>query len=389
MIRSEAKLPGDAPLEGLWGCVFESLPSSLVVFNKGLKVTFRNAAAHALLPETDKIDDALARLTVEGTYVDWTSELRNIIQSPHPRRFDARMPQGRDQPETFLDILISPLRIRERDEVIGGLLLAEDVSTRISIERRLAVSERLAAVGKLAARVAHELNNPLDGILRYTNLALRLAEQGEDARLSDYLDNVKSGILRMAQIIRALLEFSRSTPGAVEQATLNRIVEDALTAMEGRIRDADITVICNFHQTDMPVIRGSSLFQVFCNLIKNAVDAMPEGGTLTITTHLAGRDVVAVFEDTGIGLPADIDGIFEPFFTTKEHGQGTGLGLAVCRELIERYGGTVTAARREPVGTVMTVRIPERHCGKPPEDRGVPQTGESHHTSVSKVSEQT
>ncbi len=366
-VCSESKLTKDATLDELWGSVFESLPSALAVFDKGLNIVFQNGAAQALLPDTHNIADALTRLTVDGTYIDWTSELRRVIQSPHPRRFDARAPQTQGQAETTLDILISPLRLRDSGELIGGILLAEDVSGRISMERRLAISERLAAVGKLAARVAHELNNPLDGILRYTNLAIRLNKTTGDAKLGNYLENVRSGIVRMAQIVRSLLEFSRSTPGAVEQATINKIVEDALTAMEGRIRDADITVICNFHQADMPVIRGSSLFQVFCNLIKNAVDAMPDGGSLAITTQIAGSKVVATFEDTGSGLPADIDGIFEPFFTTKEHGQGTGLGLAVCRELIDRYGGTVTAARREPVGTIMTVRIPEHTCSIPPE----------------------
>ncbi|MFQ5501127.1 MAG: sensor histidine kinase [Phycisphaerae bacterium] len=366
-VCSDSRLTKDASLDKLWGSVFESLPSCLVVFDKGLNIVFQNAASQALLPDTQNIADALTRLTVDGTYIDWTSELRRVIQSAHPRRFDARMPHERDQPETTLDILISPLRLKARAELIGGILLAEDVSARISMERRLAISERLAAVGKLAARVAHELNNPLDGILRYTNLAIRLDKTTEDPRLDQYLENVRSGLVRMAQIVRSLLEFSRSTPGAVEQATINKIVEDALTAMEGRIRDADITVICNFHQADMPVIRGSSLFQIFCNLIKNAVDAMPDGGSLAITTQIVGSEVVATFEDTGSGLPADIDSIFEPFFTTKSQGRGTGLGLAVCRELIDRYGGTVTAARREPVGTIMTVRIPEHTCSIPPE----------------------
>jgi two-component system sensor histidine kinase HydH len=166
----------------------------------------------------------------------------------------------------------------------------------------------------------------------------------------------------MGQIVGALLEFSRSTPSTFEQATIKKIIEDALTAMDGRARDANVTIVCNYHRADLPVVRGSSIFQVCCNLIKNAIDAMPDGGTLTIITDVVGPDVVIIFEDTGIGLPEDEAKIFEPFFTTKERGQGTGLGLAVCRELIQRYAGSITAARREPRGSSFTVKIPTRNC---------------------------
>jgi signal transduction histidine kinase len=348
------------PNAALISAVFESLTSSLVVFDRNLRIVSRNRAAELMLPPADGVADVLTRLTIEGSCVDWQSELRAIIQSPHSRHFDAMAPRGKDQTESYLSIVISPLRAGDSSEVLGGLMLADDVTARISMERRLAVSERMAAVGKLAARVAHELNNPLDGILRFTNLALRHTEPNKDTQLNRYLENVKGGIQRMAHILGTLLEFSRSTPGALEQATINQIVEDALAAMEGRIREGNVTVVCNFHHTDMPVVRGSSLFQVLCNLIKNAVDAMPEGGTLTLSTDLNAGDVFVLVEDTGIGLPIDVDRIFEPFFTTKMDGQGTGLGLAVCRELIERLGGSIGASRREPRGTVMTVRFPQR-----------------------------
>lgn len=344
------------------GAVFESLPSSLVVFDRNLRISSRNRAAEIVLPPADDVATLLTRLTIEGSCIDWQSELRGIIQSPHSRHFDAMAPRGKDQTESYLSIVISPLRAGDSSEVLGGLLLADDVTARISMERRLAVSERMAAVGKLAARVAHELNNPLDGILRFTNLAIRHCEPNHDEPLNRYLENVKSGIQRMAQILGTLLEFSRSAPGAMEQATINQIVEDALAAMEGRIREGNVTVVCNFHHSDMPVVRGSSLFQVLCNLIKNAVDAMPDGGTLTVSTDLSGGDVVVLVEDTGIGLPADIERVFEPFFTTKTDGKGTGLGLAVCRELIERLGGSIGASRREPRGTTMTVRFPQRNA---------------------------
>src|SRR5262249_4214313 len=117
--------------------------------------------------------------------------------------------------------------------------------------------------------------------------------------------------------------------------------------------------VCSFHEQDRSVARGSSLFQVFCNLVKNAIEAMPGGGRLTIKTRLAGDEMIITFEDTGVGLPSEAARIFEPFFTTKPPGQGTGLGLAVCKEIVERYGGQIHAEAGEGAGAVFVVRLPQ------------------------------
>jgi signal transduction histidine kinase len=291
--------------------------------------------------------------------------LRQVTETRREKRFDGVVSQAPNQPDRYFNVVCNPLRGPAGAEAAGGLLLIEDVSPTITMEHRLAVSERLAAVGKLASKVAHELNNPLDGILRYTNLAIRKAAEHEDPKIMEYLDHARSGIVRMSHIISSLLEFSRSTGNTFEQATINKIAEDAIAAIAGRAQEAGVSVVCNFEQ-DMPVVRGSNLFQVFCNLMKNAVDAMPDGGTLSVTTKIVGPDVIVLIEDSGIGLPPEADRIFEPFFTTKPLGKGTGLGLAVCREIIEKYSGSITAERREPKGTRLTVRIPTRNCAAIP-----------------------
>jgi len=342
--------------------VCESIPIGLVVFSRGLDILLSNQAARAILPAAADLGAALSGLVVESGYQDWETELRRVLDTGVPVRSDVTVPGQGDAASSFLSLTVSPIPEGPGRPAAMGILLIENITARISMERRLAVSERLAAVGKLAARVAHELNNPLDGILRYTNLAIRCAGEGGDPRIGQYLEKARSGILRMGEIIATLLEFSRSTPCTFEQATINKIVEDAISAMEGRAGDSRVTFVCNFQQADIPVVRGSSIFQVFCNLIKNAIDAMPEGGTLTITTAVVGPDVVVRFEDTGIGLPDDIEKLFEPFFTTKAPGKGTGLGLAVCRELMEKQGGTIHAERRVPQGAAFTVRLPLRSC---------------------------
>lgn len=351
-----------AGLSELFRPVIESLPMALVVFDDRLGVLLSNRAADELLGGESDLCAALSRLTVDGRFEDWNTELRQVITTQLPRRMDVTAKAPGSETETFFNIQVTPLRIGGASEAAGGVLLAEDVTSHISMERRLAVSERLAAVGKLAARVAHELNNPLDGILRFTNLALRRAGDLGDPKLVEYLEAAKSAVVRLSEIGGDLLEFSRTTPSTFEQATINKIVEDAIAAMEGRAQEARITTICNFHETDMPVVRGSNLFQIFCNLIKNAIDAMPEGGTLTVATKIVEPDVVVSVADTGIGLPTEVERIFEPFFTTKPAGRGTGLGLAVSKDLIEKYSGSITPSRNEPKGTVMTVRIPIRNC---------------------------
>lgn len=360
--------PGSHASRDLLEAAIESLHGGLVLFDRRLNVILRNEAARVLLPDVAEVAKLLSALAVESSYEDWATEIRKVMDTGLSRRLDVTVRRNGTEPEGCVEIVISALRDPAGGGALGGMLLAEDVTSRASMERRLAVSERLAAVGKLAARVAHELNNPLDGILRYTNLALRVAAnlnapgegkaQASPGKLTLYLNNAKSGIVRMTEIISAMLEFSRNAPSTLEQATINRIVEDAVTAMEGRADESKVTVVCNFLQTDMPVIRGSNIFQVCCNLIKNAVEAMPDGGTLTITTRMTESDVVVTFEDTGSGLPEDGDKIFEPFFTTKPPGKGTGLGLAVCKELVEKYSGTITAASNAPHGAVFTVTIP-------------------------------
>ena len=341
----------------------ESLPIAIVVFDRTLRIAMQNRAAKQLLPDAPDLSVALSNLTVNGRFEDWSAELRAVIDRQIPRRLDVAVGVDEGRPEVYLNLFVHPLTASATGDTIGGSLVIEDVTAHIGMERRLAVSERLAAVGKLAARVAHELNNPLDGILRFTNLALRSAQENGQPKITGYLEKARDGILRMSEITGDLLEFSRSTPSILEQATINKIVEDAIGAMDGRAREFGISVVCNFHRTDMPVARGSNLFQIFCNLIKNALDAMPDGGTLTVTTLVAEPDVIVKVADTGIGLPAEAERIFEPFFTTKAPGQGTGLGLAVCRELIEKLSGSITPEPNKPRGTVMTVRIPLRQCG--------------------------
>jgi len=341
--------------------MIECLSLGLVVFDRQLEIVYHNPAAEFLVADHHAIGDALAAGAVEASYQDWPRILREVIDTGRQQRFDQVLYRQSDQRERLLNLQCIPLTDAADAEITGGTLVIEDVTAAVSMEKRLAVSERMAAVGKLAARVAHELNNPLDGILRYLNLSMRAVETGATDKLTNYLEQARGGLVRMAEIIRELIEFSRSTYTAFDDAGINTVVEEAVKVMSDQAVRNGVTVVCTL-QEDMPAIRGTHLFQVFCNLIKNAVDAMPDGGTLIVATRIVGKEVVIRFEDTGVGLPKEIDRIFEPFFTTKEPGKGTGLGLAVCKDIIEKYNGKIVPEPRPGVGSIFSILLPLESC---------------------------
>jgi len=230
---------------------------------------------------------------------------------------------------------------------------------RADIQRQLAQTERLATIGRLASKVAHELNNPLDGILRYLNLTIRAIEQEKLEKPREYLIQCRQGLMRMVQIVSELLEFSRGTYASLEQARIEQIIEEAINTMAGRTEVSNIRILRDYGP-GIPEVRSDNLFQVFCNLIKNAVDAMPDGGRLDISTSLAADSTVVVeFRDTGTGFPQQYaEAIFEPFFTTKDKTKGTGLGLAICKDIIERYNGRITAENDPQGGSIFKVYLP-------------------------------
>ena len=228
------------------------------------------------------------------------------------------------------------------------------------IPEQYAHTERLASIGRFASKVAHELNNPLDGILRYLNLALRSIDQEEFEKPKEYLIQCREGLMRMVQIVSELLEYSRSNYALSEEpVSLEQIIQDSIKTMQAKEEKSNVEITCNF-SAELPKIRGGNLFQVFCNLIKNAIDSMPDGGELTITTGLKPQQSVTIeFRDTGAGFdPKDAKALFEPFFTTKEKGKGTGLGLAICKDIIERYQGHITAENAPEGGSIFTVYLP-------------------------------
>jgi two-component system, NtrC family, sensor kinase len=245
-----------------------------------------------------------------------------------------------------------------------GRTLEEKVNLRTEelsqMQARVAQSERLASLGMLSAGVAHEINNPLGGILALSALALEDTEPDDPRR--ENLTEVLRQTERCRDIVKGLLEFSRQSGASDELVDVHEVIENTLALMVNKALFFNVDVEQDLDPA-LPRVRAdrSQLQQVFMNLIVNAVQAMNEQGTLGIRTRYHSDDdhVEVAFSDTGRGIPPAIVGrIFDPFFTTKESGQGTGLGLSIAYGIVTKHGGTIAAESELDTGTTFTIRLP-------------------------------
>ncbi len=231
----------------------------------------------------------------------------------------------------------------------------------VKIQTQVARQQRLASVGQLAAGVAHEINNPLGGILTFASLALE--ELPPDSPQREDLEEIVRQAIRCRKIVTELLEFSRERQAQMDLGDINEVVSSTLALLEKQALFHDINVTREF-EPDMPVtvMDKSQMQQVFMNIILNAVHAMSERGDLTIETgHEDGKQVFVRIADTGCGIPQDIrEAIFDPFFTTKDPGKGTGLGLAVACRIVQDHGGRTEVESEVGKGTCFTIVLPVR-----------------------------
>jgi signal transduction histidine kinase len=225
---------------------------------------------------------------------------------------------------------------------------------------KLVSTERLAALGEMSAKVAHEINNPLGIVKNYLHLTLRTIKDNPQAR--GYVDVVGQELDRIARIVRELLDFHQPQPPVYEPIDVTAVIDDILSLMARQFESRQIEVVKQYSD-DLGAIEASeeNLKQVFLNLFINSVDAMAEGGRLRVEVGRRNGRVRIHVEDTGPGIPAEHMGrIFEPFYTTKELGKGTGLGLSVCYGIIKRHNGSITYNNTE-IGGRFTIELPVEH----------------------------
>lgn len=244
--------------------------------------------------------------------------------------------------------------IEERDEQL-----------RQRAQNEIMRSKKLAMIGQLASGVAHEINNPLGGILLFSRLLLRKAPAEGTER--ENLERIAKEAERCQKIVRGLLEFAGQREPKIELINVNDVVEKAVSLLENQALFHNIEIVKRLRPDLPPVCAdGSQMQQVFVNIVMNAAEAMEGHGVLTISTNLAALNnrVEVSFADTGHGIcEEDLRQLFEPFFTTKEVGRGTGLGLSISHGIIERHGGTIEVISRIGEGSTFVVSLPPASSG--------------------------
>jgi two-component system NtrC family sensor kinase len=347
----------------IWEQTFDAIPDGIIVHDQHMQIVRCNAHAADMMDMQPAeaigmtCSDAFARLFGERAAAYHMGESRGTASS-----FELQAEDGR----RYL-VAVAPL-----DEVgnqQGSVITWSDVTELADMQEQLARSRRLATVGQLAAGVAHEINNPLATITTCAEATLRNmrkasgaapASDGRDS--SFYLEEIVRQALRCKEITRGLLDLSRQRRPVRVACDINEMAAQCARLAEDRIQSETVKIKVNLDAsvgeiaTDVGMVR-----QVLDNLMGNALDAVGDGGEITVSTHRVGERIAIEVADTGTGIaPEMLVRIFDPFFTTKDQGKGSGLGLAISYTLAEALGGALTVESKHGAGSRFRLWIPRR-----------------------------
>jgi two-component system NtrC family sensor kinase len=349
---------------------FNSLVDLVAVMDKDLRIVQTNEAfaARVGLKRTDVMRRPLSDLVGPETvaYVEAADTWQGVIPAVQ-RRVDDEELDG-----TFL-LTATPLRTPD-GQTRGRVLVARDITrqTRLEAERallreRLTQSEKLASLGQFVAGIAHEMNNPLQGVLGHLELLIDMTEAAKPVKRE--LKQIYQEADRAAKIVRNLLVFAGSHRVARQKVPVERILTRAIASRRAALKAADVKIVRRQGEKLPPLYCDpAQLQQAFLNILINAEHAVAEGGQgrrIEVTTSArSGRQVTISIRDTGPGIPTDVmPRIFDPFFTTKDVGRGTGLGLAITYGIVLEHGGTITVSNAPDGGAVFQIDLPAATVG--------------------------
>jgi len=344
--------------------IINSLPYCLYVLERNLSIAVWNRHAAQACPvcKCENGEDCynlnfIGHLPNQEMKRGLDKIINNVFETGEPCQIEQKL-TAKDGKDMMVRTSIFPIlsgRGRDADYVVW---MAEDITKKKELEASILASEKLSAVGQLAAGIAHEVNNPLGGILNcfYNFRNSRIS----DERKVEYLDFMEDGVKRVQNIVRQLLDFSQQHAPELGLTDINSMIEGIVPLFVHSIKGRDIRLVRNLGQGLPPILVDKhQIEQILVNLILNAVQALPGEGVIEVSTKFEGRWFCIQIADNGCGIPPEnVSRIFDPFFTTKGVGKGTGLGLSVSRGIIERHKGRIDVESQVGNGTVFKVYLP-------------------------------
>jgi len=348
--------------------LIESSVDGIIVADTEGKVLIFNAGAENILGY--KTDEVVGKINIRSIYPPGVA--KEVMQKLRSREFGgvgklATFPilfRRKDGELIECDLSASLIYDEEGNEIVS-VGIFKDLSERLGIERELIKTreallqaEKLAAMGRLTSQIAHELNNPIYGIMN--TLELLKSEVPPESKRRRILELSLSETVRLSEMLRSMLSFSKPEEEKRIPTKINELIEGILLVMEKQMREVNIRVMTAF-QKDLPEIMASTnqIRQVMLNMIKNAKESMPSGGALNIKTMGHAKNIMIIIRDTGAGIPEEIrDKIFDAFFTTKQKVKGVGLGLSVCYGIIKDHGGDIRVESEIGKGTHFIITLP-------------------------------
>jgi two-component system NtrC family sensor kinase len=341
------------------GIIVTDMKGDILIFNKG---------AENLLGY--KAEEVVGKMNIRGIYQPGVA--KEVMDKLKSRDFGGvgkltSFPifHRRKDGELIEGDLSASIIYDEKGRQIASVGIFKDLRERLRIERELQKmqeallqSEKLAAMGRLTSQIAHELNNPIYGIMN--TLELLKTEIPPESKRRRILELSLSEIQRLSEMLRNMLSFSKPEEEKRRPVKIDELIEGILLVMEKQMKESNIQVEASFDR-DVPEIMASTnqMRQVMLNILKNAKEAMPKGGTLFVRTNKKDHRVFIHIQDTGIGIPEEIrDKIFDAFFTTKQKVKGVGLGLSVCYGIIKDHGGEIKVESEVAKGTTFTISLP-------------------------------
>lgn len=354
LVKLDEELKRYMLLENYTNSIIESIKGGVVAVNNDMLITMANQGAKDILG----VGCECIGQNFTEVFACCESVKGNIYYAfkENTPRENIDLMINKNEKEMAIRISVYPLNFENIKK--GLVIIIDDITEIKKLQKELMRNEKLAALGELSTGIAHEIRNPL-GIIKAIEQTMKNELKGNAEALKE-LDIIDEEVERANKVVKALMEFGRPPRGEKTLYPVDYVIEDVLTIANKYILQHGVKVIFNKTNATHSVIDKELLKQAFVNIIFNAVQAMPDGGNLTISVvNMNGRFIKVVFEDTGVGIKAEnIDKIFNPFYTTKD--EGTGLGLPIVHRIIEEHAGVINVSSEEGKGTVFEIVLPIR-----------------------------